>query len=257
MCYPVNLISSKIRVIYSRICTKALILRCQLLIISGDIRKPENNLLCIEKMKSEIEAKIEYQVVIGEANPEGYQPIRFTRVKYKASPTTHIDIRQFQRGYGDTEEYEYYPTKNGFRFAEKEFQRVVQQYALVPETYVHPLIIKKCIPLLNSGHYESSVLEAFKTLEIGIRNSIDSSPEDVGVRLIRKAFNPEKGPLSDKNLPISERECFCNYLAGAYGFYKNPCSHRDVELDFISAFDRIVVASDLLKHIDKNKANIA
>jgi hypothetical protein len=48
-------------------------------------------------MKSEIESKIEYQEVIGEANPGGYQPIRFTRVKYKASPKTHIDLRQFQR----------------------------------------------------------------------------------------------------------------------------------------------------------------
>ena len=52
-------------------------------------------------MKSEIEAKIEYQKIIGEANPGGYKPVRFTRVKYKASPDTHIDIRQFQRGYDD------------------------------------------------------------------------------------------------------------------------------------------------------------
>jgi hypothetical protein len=36
-------------------------------------------------MKSEIEAKIEYQEVIGEANSGGYRPIRFSRVKYKAS----------------------------------------------------------------------------------------------------------------------------------------------------------------------------
>ena len=52
-------------------------------------------------MKSEIEAKIEYQEVIGEANPGGYQPVRFTRIKYKASPSAHMDIRQFQRGYDD------------------------------------------------------------------------------------------------------------------------------------------------------------
>ena len=44
--------------------------------------------------KSEIEAKIEFQEIIGEANPGGYQPVRFTRVKYKASPTAHIDIRK-------------------------------------------------------------------------------------------------------------------------------------------------------------------
>ncbi len=49
-------------------------------------------------VKSDIEAKIEYQEIVGEAKPGTYQPIRFTRVKYKASPETHIDIRRFQRG---------------------------------------------------------------------------------------------------------------------------------------------------------------
>ena len=52
-------------------------------------------------MKSEIEAKIENQTIIGEANPGGYQPVRFTKIKYKASATSHIDIRKFQRGYDD------------------------------------------------------------------------------------------------------------------------------------------------------------
>ena len=204
-------------------------------------------------MKSEIEAKIEYQVVIGEANPAGYQPIRFARVKYKASPETHIDVRQFQRGYDDEGEEKFFPTKKGFRFLESEFRRVVKKYALMPETYVHPLIVKKSFSLLNSGHFESAVLQAFKTIETRIREKINANPEDVGVKLIRKAFNPENGPLTDYDLPKAEREAFCNYIAGAFGYYKNPCSHRDVEMDFISAFDRIVVASDLLKVIEKSK----
>lgn len=206
-------------------------------------------------MKSEIEAKIEYQVVIGEANPGGYQPIRFARVKYKASPETHIDVRQFQRGYDDEGEEKFFPTKKGFRFLESEFRRVVKKYALMPETYVHPLIVKKSFSLLNSGHFESAVLQAFKTIETRIREKISANPEDVGVKLIRKAFNPENGPLTDYDLPKAEREAFCNYIAGAFGYYKNPCSHRDVEMDFISAFDRIVVASDLLKVIEKAKIN--
>lgn len=32
-------------------------------------------------MNDEVEAKIEFQKVIGEANSGGYQPVRFTRVK--------------------------------------------------------------------------------------------------------------------------------------------------------------------------------
>lgn len=206
-------------------------------------------------MKSEIEAKIEYQEVIGEANPDGYQPIRFTRIKYKASTETHIDIRQFQRGYDDKGEEEFYPTKKGFRFLESEFNRVIKEYVLMPETYVHPMIVKKSFSLLKNGQFESAVLQAFKTIETKIRKRISADPEDFGVKLIRKAFNPENGPLTDYDLPKAEREAFCNYIAGAFGYYKNPCSHRDVEMDFISAFDRIVVASDLLKVIEKSKIN--
>jgi uncharacterized protein (TIGR02391 family) len=206
-------------------------------------------------MKNEIEAKIEYQEVIGEANSGGYQPIRFTRVKYKASLETHIDIRKFQRGYDDEGEEKFFPTKIGFRFLEREFRRIVKEYALMPETYVHPLIVRKSFRLLNDNQFESAVLQAFKTIETRIREKIGADPEDVGVKLIREAFHPENGPLTDYDLPRAEREAFCNYVAGAFGYYKNPCSHRDVEMDFISAFERIVVASDLLKVIEKSKLN--
>ena len=40
-----------------------------------------------------------------------------------------------------------------------------------------------------------------------------------------------------------------NYMAGAFGFYKNPCSHRDVDMDFIQAFERIFLSNYLLKII--------
>lgn len=204
-------------------------------------------------MKTEIEAKIEYQEVIGEVKPGDYQPIRFSRVKYKASPEAHIDIRQFQRGYDDEGKAEFFPTKKGFRFLESEFNRVIKKYTLLPETYIHPLIVKKSFSLLKNGQFESAVLQAFKIIEIRIREKISGASEDVGIKLIRKAFNPENGLLTDYDLPKAERESFSNYIAGAFGFYKNPCSHRDVKMDFISAFNRIVVASDLLKAIERSE----
>lgn len=205
--------------------------------------------------KSEIEAKIEYQTVIGEANQGGYQPVRFTRVKYKKSDQTHIDIRKFQRGYDEDGEDVFYPTKNGFRFSEREFRRVVKEYAILPETYVHPTIIKKSFSLLKSGEFESAVLQAFKCIETSVRKKIKADAEEIGVKLLRRAFNADNGDLTDYELPKPEREAFANYVAGAFGYYKNPCSHRDVELDFVSTFERLVVASDLLKTIDNAKRN--
>ena len=205
--------------------------------------------------KVEIEAKIEYEEIIGEACSGGYQPIRFTRIKYKASPETHIDIRKFQRGPGEDGEDVFHPTKIGFRFLENELKKIINKYTLLPQTYIHPRIMKKCFSLLEKSEFESAVFQAFKSIETSIREKTGASQDDIGVKLIRKAYHPENGKLTDYNLPKSEREAFANYVAGAFGYYKNPCSHRDVELDFISAFDRIMVASDLLKIIDRSKIN--
>lgn len=206
--------------------------------------------------KSEIEAKIEFQEIIGEANPEGYQPIRFTRVKYKASPTAHIDIRKYQRGSEiDTEKFEFHPTKVGFRFPEREFRRVIEKYVLMPESYIHPIIVKKCFSLLKNNEYESAILQAFKAIETAIRKKIKAPPDQFGERLIKLAFNPENGKLTNLKLPKSERFAFCNYITGAFSYYRNPSSHRDIDLDFITAFDKIVVASDLLKAVEESTLN--
>lgn len=202
--------------------------------------------------KPKVEPKIEFQEQIAEANSGSYQPIRFSKVKYKNNSDLFIDIRTYQRGYDDDGEDVFFPTKKGFQFPEREFKKIVSKYTLLPTTYVHPDIIKKSFDLLNTGQFESAVLQAFKTLETKLRKKIGASAEDIGVTLIRKAFHPDTGPLTDLDLPKSEREAFSNYMAGAFGFYKNPCSHRDVDMDFIQAFERIVVASDLLKAIDKS-----
>lgn len=205
--------------------------------------------------KSEIEAKIEYEELIGEAKPGGYQPVRFTRVKYKASPTPHIDIRRFQRAPGDEDEYQFFPTKVGFRFPEREFRRVVGRYALMPDSYVHPTIIKKSFELLQNEEYESAVLQAFKAVEVTVREKIGASADIFGERLLKKAFNPDDGVLTNFELPKAERFAFLNYLTGAFSFYRNASSHRDVELDFISAFKKIVVASELMMAVEDAKLN--
>lgn len=201
-------------------------------------------------MKSEIEAKIEYQKVIGDVKFGGYRCVRFSRVKYKSCPSTHIDIRQFQRGYDDEDEEIWHPTKIGFRFPEEKFQRILEQFTLMPRMYIHPDIVDKSFPLLNEGQFESAVIQGFKMIETAIRSRIAAAPEEVGVKLLRKAFQPETGPLANTALPKAEQEAFANYIAGAFAYYKNPCSHRDVEMDGISAFERLVVASDLLKEVE-------
>jgi uncharacterized protein (TIGR02391 family) len=203
-------------------------------------------------MKSEIEAKIEFQNTIGEANKGGFQPVRFSRIKYKSCGNAHIDIRQYQRASRDDGGVDFFPTKKGIRIKESEFEKVIGGYVLTPNSYIHPLIIKKSFPLLSSVQYDVAVFQAFKIIETKIREKIGAGNDEYGVQLIRKAYHPDNGPLSNFDLPKTEREAFCNYIAGAFGFYKNPCSHREIEMDYLTAFSRIVVASDLLTIIDKS-----
>jgi hypothetical protein len=53
----------------------------------------------------------------------------------------------------------------------------------------------------------------------------------IGVQLMREAFAPEAGPLTDTSAEGGERVGRMELFAGAIASYKNPHSHRDVDLD--------------------------
>jgi uncharacterized protein (TIGR02391 family) len=204
-------------------------------------------------MNDRYEARIERRTLLFEAKPGSYKSVRISRVKYKDNDEPMIDIRQFQRGYDDNGEETYFPTKVGFQMTEREYRRSVEAYTLTPGRFVHPAIADRTFTQLSDGDLDGAVLKAFRTVEIEIRSKSGAAPEIVGVDLARRAFNPDHGPLRDPGLPTAEREALCHYVAGAIGYYKNPCSHRDVEMDFLEAFHRIVVASDILRIVEKSR----
>jgi hypothetical protein len=198
-----------------------------------------------------IEEKIERQEIIGEAKAGSFHPIRFTRVKYKRGNASYIDIRMYQRGYDDEGEDVYYPTKKGFQFSETEFKKVVEKWTIMPSAYIHPNVMDKSFELLSIRQFDSAILQAFKCIEIAIREKGRFSDEDYGISLIRKAFNPQTGLLTDYSVPVAEREALAHFISGAYDLYKNPSSHKDVKMDFYDAFERIVVASKIMKIVEE------
>lgn len=69
-----------------------------------------------------------------------------------------------------------------------------------------------------------------------------------GVDLMRKAFNPDNGPLTDMKEPMAEREALMHLLAGSIGRFKNPTSHRHVPITSASETVEILMfASHLLR----------
>ena len=65
-----------------------------------------------------------------------------------------------------------------------------------------------------------------------------------------KAFNVKNGDLTDPEQQESEKEARFFLFVGAIGAYKNPGSHRDVEITAEEAIEMIAFASYLLRIVD-------
>lgn len=117
----------------------------------------------------------------------------------------------------------------------------------VPVALLHPSIVRECMDSFRLGKFDTAVFEAFKTLEVAIRNGARLKPSDIGVPLARKAFHSEGGPLSDMTQEGGERQALCDLMAGAIGSYKNPYSHRKVDIGAAEAREMLILASHLLR----------
>lgn len=197
---------------------------------------------------------IERQEVLAETDRRSYEVLRLSRVKYAENPYTFIDLRLFQRGYGTDDEEVLHPTKKGVQLKEEQFQRLVGKWTLVPSLLFHPIIVKKALPALRREEFDTAVFLAFKAVEVNVRRLARLPADLVGTALMRKAFDVENGPLTNSETPKAEREALAHLFCGAIGCYKNPHSHRDVDLTFTEAFEMLLLASHLLRLLERPRS---
>lgn len=201
---------------------------------------------------------IERQEVLAETGRRGYEVVRLSRVKYAKNPYTFLDLRIFQRGWdSDSDEEVYHPTKKGVQLKEEQFQRLVGKWTLVPSLLFHRLVIKKAYPALRREDFDTAVFSAFKAVEVRVRQLSRLPLDLVGIQLMRKAFDIDGGPLADPKAPRAEREALSHLFSGAIGCYKNPHSHRDVDLSFNEAFEMLLIASHLLQILDRRETDVS
>jgi uncharacterized protein (TIGR02391 family) len=123
---------------------------------------------------------------------------------------------------------------------------------LLPKELLHPVMVDKVWPLFLRGVYDTAVFQAFKEVEVAVREIGGYTDKDRDVELMEKAFHPETGKLRDTNQTEDEKQAALALFTGAMGLYKNPPSHRNINFTPEKAAEAIIFANHLLKIVNSS-----
>lgn len=118
---------------------------------------------------------------------------------------------------------------------------------------LHPSLSLLVRPQFLIGSYETAVLQAFKAVEVRLRELSSSPVKRSGVQMAKDAFGP-KGCLRDRdpNVPDAEKEGVMALFWGAFAAFRNPPGHRYVTYDSAAeTSEAVMLASLLMRFLDR------
>lgn len=149
-----------------------------------------------------------------------------------------------------------YVTKKGFKYRRKVDLETYRKGYLLRRENVDKSLFDNVYNLFIRGDYDTAVFRAYKEVEVRVREKAGLPADLLGVNLMRQAFNPAYGPLSDMEALPAERQATSDLFAGSIGLFKNPSSHRKVNLDDAAeAAEIILFANYLLRLVERCKVN--
>ena len=147
-------------------------------------------------------------------------------------------------------------TRRGRKLENKTTVETYRKANLLPKDLLHPVMVDKVWHLFLRGSYDTAVFQAFKEVEVAVRNAGEYTEEDCDAELMEKAFNPKTGNLTQSTQTEGEKQGILDLFKGAMGMYKNPISHQDVNFTAKEAAEAIIFASHLLKIVDARKSTL-